>query len=127
MELTSIGQHGKHFNRNFFHLRDKGRMKKLLNDLIPNESRPERVGPRITAMRETLSMSKAQLADSIGLDRSTLTKVEKGEMGLDIRHGEAIATVYGFGLDYIYRGDVSDAPDRHKARLLVELATYRAT
>lgn len=100
-------------------------MKKLLNDLIPNESRPERVGPRVTALRETLNMSKAQLADSIGLDRSTLTKVEKGEMGLDIARGEAIAVLYGFGLDFIYRGDVSDVPDRHRARLLVELATFR--
>lgn len=102
-------------------------MKKLLNDLIPNESRPERVGPRVTALRETLSLSKAQLADSIGLDRSTLTKIEKGMMGLDISRGEAIATLYGFGLDFIYRGDVSDVPDRHRARLLVELTTYRAT
>ena len=59
-------------------------MKKMANSLVPRESRPERVGPRVTALRETLALSKAELADSIGLDRSTLTKVEKGQTGLDI-------------------------------------------
>lgn len=102
-------------------------MKNVLNKLVPNESRAERVGPRVTALRITLGLSKAELADSIGLDRSTLTKIEKGEAGLDIAKGEAVASIYGFGLDFIYRGDVSDVPDRHRARLLVELATYRNT
>lgn len=101
-------------------------MKNLANKLIPNESRPARVGPRITALRETMSMSKAQFADSIELDRSTLTKVEKGEMGLDIAKGEAIAALYGFGMDFIYRGDLADVPDRYRSRLMVEMVTYRA-
>lgn len=102
-------------------------MIKIANSLIPRESRPERVGPRVTALREAMSMTKAQLADSIGLDRSTLTKVEKGETGLDIAKGEAIAALYGFGLNYIYRGDLTDVPDKHRDRLLDALANPRAT
>ncbi|MEQ8292508.1 MAG: helix-turn-helix transcriptional regulator [Roseovarius sp.] len=101
-------------------------MKNLVDKLIPHESRPERVGPRVTALRETMAMSKAQLADSIGLDRSTLTKIEKGAMGLDIQRGEAIAHMYGFGLDFIYRGDLSDVPDKYRDRLLIEMVTYNA-
>lgn len=101
-------------------------MKKIIENLIPMESRPQRVGPRITALRETMAMSKAQLADSIGLDRSTLTKVEKGQMGLDIQKGAAIAHLYGFGLDFIYRGDLSDVPERYRDRLLVQMVTYNA-
>jgi DNA-binding XRE family transcriptional regulator len=77
-------------------------------------------------MRETLALSKAQLADSVGLNRSSLTKIEKGELGLDIAVGEAFATVYGFGLNYLYRGDVSDVPEKHRAALLANLVTYRA-
>ncbi|WP_186766736.1 helix-turn-helix domain-containing protein [Puniceibacterium confluentis] len=102
-------------------------MKKLVNALVPNESRPERVGPRISALRESMSVTKAQLADSIGLDRSTLTKVEKGQIGLDIAKGEAIAAIYGFGLDFIYRGDLSDVPDRYREKLLIQMIEYRAT
>lgn len=102
-------------------------MKKTIQSLVPTESRPERVGPRITAMRETLAMSKSQLADSIGLDRSTMTKVENGNLGLDIRNGIAIAEFYGFGLDYIYRGDLSDVPDKHRHMLMVNMVTYKAT
>lgn len=104
-----------------------GRVAKLANALVPSEARPERVGPRITAMRETLALSKAQLADSLGLDRSTLTKIEKGKTGLDIQHGITIAERYGFGLNFIYRGDVSDTPDRLRARLLVEMVAAKAS
>jgi transcriptional regulator with XRE-family HTH domain len=101
-------------------------MKNIAKKLLPAESRPERVGPRVTAMRETLSLTKAQFADSIDLDRSTLTKIEKGETGLDIAKGEAIAAVYGFGLDFIYRGELADVPDRHRQQLMTELAIAQA-
>lgn len=100
-------------------------MKNIAEKLIHRESRPDRVGNRITAIRETLALSKAQFADSIGLDRSSLTKIEKGEMGLDILMGEHIATIYGFGLDFIYRGDLSDAPLSLRPQLMVNLVTYR--
>lgn len=101
-------------------------MKKVLASLIERESAPELVGPRITALRETLKMSKAQFADSIDLDRSTLTKVEKGDMGLDIAKAERISVLYGFGLDFIYRGDLSDVPQPLRPDMLVNLYTYRA-
>lgn len=104
---------------------DDSTMKKLANMLIPQESRPERVGPRITALRETLGLSKAEFADSISLDRSSLTKIEKGVAGLDIATGETVATIYGFGLDFIYRGDLSDVPLELRPRLMVNLVTYR--
>jgi transcriptional regulator with XRE-family HTH domain len=85
--------------------------------------RPEIVGKRITALRETLAMSKAQFADSLPMDRSSLTKVEQGTMGLDIALGVQIANLYGFGLDFIYRGDLSDVPLDHLSRLRMNLAT----
>lgn len=101
-------------------------MKAFASKMIDRESRPERVGPRITAMRETLGLSKAQFADTVGVDRSTLSKAEKGQAGLDIAHGERIATLFGFGLDFIYRGDLSDVPLNMRPQLLVNMVTYRA-
>ena len=85
-------------------------MKKFLEKLIPPESRPERVGPRIQAMRMALGLTAAQFADSLDYDRGTLSKVEQGKNGLDIKVGVNIAGLYGVGLDYIYRGDLSDLP-----------------
>lgn len=99
-------------------------MKKLIEKLIEPEARPERVGPRITAIRETLAMNKAQFADGLEYDRSTLSKVEKGQAGLDISVGIKIAVLYGFGLDFIYRGDMSDVPSDLRTRLMVNLVTY---
>lgn len=100
-------------------------MKSVIGKLVPRESTPKKVAPRITALRETLGLSKAQFADSIGLDRSTLSKVEKGSTGLDIAVAERIAQLYGFGLDFIYREELSDVPPDLSPRLMVNLVTYR--
>lgn len=97
-------------------------MKRQIDKLIPLESRPERVGPRITAIRETLEMEKVAFARSLEFDPSSQTKVEKGSMGLDIRVAIRIAEIYGFGLDFIYRGDLSDCPLSLRQRLMENLA-----
>ncbi len=100
-------------------------MKKVLEKLVDRESRPAQVGPRVTAIRETLGLSKAQFADIVGVDRSSLTKIERGEAGLDIAVGERIAVLYGYGLDFIYRGDLSDVPQNDRPQLMVNLLTAR--
>lgn len=100
-------------------------MKKVLEKLIERESDPARVGPRVTALRETLGLSKAQFADSIELDRSSLTKIERGTAGLDIQSGERIAVLYGYGLDFIYRGDLTDVPQDARPQLMVNLLSAR--
>ncbi len=102
-------------------------MAKMASKLIERESRPDKVGPRITALREALAMSKAQFADSLGFNRSSLTKVEAGTMGIDIAVGERIAVLYGFGLDYIYRGDLSDCPRDLRPKLLATSFRLRQT
>ncbi|MES2814506.1 MAG: helix-turn-helix transcriptional regulator [Pseudomonadota bacterium] len=85
------------------------------------EMHPDRVGARVTAMRLALQLSKAQFADSLGLDRSSLTKIEAGSKGLDIVTGAKIAEIYGFGLDFIYRGTLTDVPEAHRSEVLAEL------
>lgn len=98
----------------------------LVKILVERESTPMRVAPRITALREAHAMDKAAFADSIEFDRSTLSKVEKGKIGLDIAVAERISAIYGVGLDYIYRGDLSDLPLDLRPRVMVELVTARA-
>lgn len=127
MEIFSIRQDGENFDGRFFYRGQSTPMKKILEKLIESEARPNRVGPRITALRETLALSKAQFADSLALDRSSLTKIEKGEMGLDIAVGVVISERYGVGLDFIYRGRLDDVPVSLRPLLLVNLVTYKAT
>lgn len=97
------------------------RMKNVLNILIDRQSRPDRVGPRITAIRTALDKSKKDFAQQIGVDPSSLTKIEKGTAGLDIAVGENIAALYAVGLDYIYRGDLSDLPVNLRDKILQKL------
>ena len=73
-----------------------------------------------------MSLSKAEFADSLEFDRSTLTKVENGAAGLDIAVGERISAVYGIGMDFIYRGDLSDLPSNLRPRVMMELANVRS-
>ena len=102
-------------------------MKKMVQAaLLSAEMHPNRVGDRITAIRVALGQSKAQFADSLELDRSTLSKVEAGQKGLDIIVGARIAEMYGFGLDFIYRGTLTDVPETLRVRILAEMHTARA-
>lgn len=98
-------------------------MKSTLNKLIERKSEPAQVGPRVTAIREALELPKAQFADMISLDRSSLTKIEAGKAGLDIQVGERISALYGVGLDFIYRGDLADLPDNLRQKVIASLST----
>lgn len=100
--------------------------KSKLEALLPPEMNPTRVGARVTAMREVLRLAKGKFADSIGLDRSALTRIEKGDEGLGIAKAVIISDIYGFGLNYLYRGDLSDTPLQLRSSLLNELHTLRA-
>lgn len=103
-------------------------MKKLIaSALLSPEMHPDRVGQRVTALREALKLSKAEFADNIELDRSTLTKVEAGKKGLDIAVGAKIADMYGIGMDFIYRGITSDLPIEMRPDVLARLFSIRSS
>jgi transcriptional regulator with XRE-family HTH domain len=101
-------------------------MKKMIEAAVLSaEMHPDRVGERVTAMRMALHLSKAEFADSIGLDRSSLTKIEAGKKGLDIVTGARIAEMYGYGLDYIYRGTLTDVPEDKRSIVMGEIHAAR--
>lgn len=102
-------------------------MKRMLQSaLLSAEMHPDRVGERVTAMRNCLKMSKAAFADAIGLDRSSMSKVEAGNKGLDIVVASRIADLFGFGLDYIYRGVITDVPEQHRLNILPAIHAAKA-
>lgn len=106
----------------FSHWLDCSAMPKIkIEALLSPEMNPVRVGARIAAMRDTLRLGKAEFADSVGLDRSALTRIERGAEGLGISKAVIISEMYGFGLNYIYRANLNDAPLDLRPQLLVEL------
>lgn len=109
MDLFSTGDHASAMKNHF------------QSALLPPEMHPDRVGIRVTAAREALRLSKAEFADSIELDRSTLTKIEAGTRGLDIAVGAKIAHLYGIGLDYIYRGVLTDVPENLRSTVVAQI------
>lgn len=100
--------------------------KPLTAALLSPEMNPERVGERVTALREALGKSKAQFADAIQLDRSSLTKIEAGSKGLDIAVGARIAEMFGAGLDYLYRGLLTDVPESLRVQVMAEIHAARS-
>ncbi|WP_164736728.1 helix-turn-helix domain-containing protein [Pararhodobacter zhoushanensis] len=102
-------------------------MSKLASSLIERRSRPDQVAPRVFAIREHLGMSKAEFSEAVSVDRSSLTKIEKGTAGLDIAVAERIAELFGFGLDFIYRGDLADVPLAHRPEILSLMHSHRTT
>jgi len=65
---------------------------------------------RVIALREHLGMSKADFADSIEVDRSSWTKIEKCDKPLHADHAYRISVKFSVPMDFIYRGVVKDLP-----------------
>lgn len=78
---------------------------------IDSKIRPGLVAARLRALRLALKMTKAEFADSFGIDRSSYTKIENGNKPLNIDMGYEISERYGVSLDFIYRGQLGTLPD----------------
>lgn len=79
------------------------------------------VAPRLVALREALGLSKSEFADRVGIDRSSYTKLEKGEKALQPDRAHRIFQLYGADLNYIYLGQVGGLPANLSARIIAHL------
>jgi transcriptional regulator with XRE-family HTH domain len=71
---------------------------------------PAVVAPRLIAIRAALGLNKATFADMIGVDRSSYTKIEKGEKPLLPPSAYRIYKLYGVDMNFIYLGQVGGLP-----------------
>jgi transcriptional regulator with XRE-family HTH domain len=71
---------------------------------------PMIVAPRLAAVREAIGINKAEMADMLRLDRSSYTKVEKGQKPLLPREAFRLWTLYGVDMNFIYGGHVGGLP-----------------
>ena len=82
---------------------------------------PQMVAPRLAAARMALGLSKAAFADSIGVDRSSYTKIEKGQKPLLPRDAQRIYQLYGIDMNFIYLGQVGGLPSNLSSKVMAHL------
>lgn len=68
------------------------------------------VGRRVRALREYRGLSSAHFADSVGIDRTSFGRIEKGLKPLKADMAFRIAERWGVSMDYLYRGRLTELP-----------------
>ena len=73
---------------------------------------PVAVGERLVRLREFHEMNQGDFADSVGIDRSSYSKIERGTKPLKAEMAYAISERWGVPMDYLYRGRLTEVPRR---------------
>ena len=81
------------------------------------------VTPRLIALREALKLSKADFADSIGIDRSSYSKIEKANKPILPPTAHKIFQQYGVDMNYIYLGRLDTLPAHLSASITKNLTS----
>lgn len=82
---------------------------------------PQMVTPRLIALREALNLSKGEFADSIGMDRSSYSKIEKSNKPILPPTAQKIWELYGADMNYIYLGRLDSLPAHLSAKITKSL------
>ncbi|WP_245851453.1 helix-turn-helix domain-containing protein [Monaibacterium marinum] len=94
-----------------------------MNDYDPFN--PVAVGQRLEALRAHHNLTKSELADSVGIDRSSYSRIEQGVKPLKADMAYKIAERWGVSMDYLYRGRLTEVP-RALADNLMSKRTIKA-
>ena len=73
---------------------------------------PIAIGKRLLAIREAENLQSGDFARSIGVDPSSYSKIEHGNKALNMEMGNMVAETYGVTMDFIYRGRLTDLPEK---------------
>lgn len=92
---------------------------KLLSKLTP--MRAESVAARVEALREAIGITRGEFADSVGIDRSSYTKIAKAEKPLKAEMAYAISMRWGVSMDFIYKGSLDNLPSRYESAVIAAL------
>jgi len=76
---------------------------------MEQELSQKQIGQRVMQHRKAKGLSQEELAERIGLSRSSLTQIEKGNRNLTVMELHKIATVFSLSLDeFLYAGNSGD-------------------
>lgn len=71
---------------------------------------PRLIGERLIALRSFHDMRQGEFADSVGIDRSSYSKIEAGTKPLKADMAFDIAERWGVTMDFLYRGRLTELP-----------------
>lgn len=78
---------------------------------------PRHVAVRLQRLREALNLSKSEIADAIGIDRSSYIKIEAGQKALKPEWACRLWDLYQVSCDFLYRGALGSMPDELRGAL----------
>lgn len=119
MDETSILQDGKFFD--WLEAADGKNVRMAKTSIKDSPADPARVARRLEALFEAVGVNRGEVADLIRLDRSSMTKIMKGEKPLKPEWAVAICALYGVSLDYIYRGQLGELPPNLSKKIMITL------
>ena len=117
MDETSIPQDGKSFGWQAGRDGKNAAMRKPTNLAYS----PESVAKRLDALFRALNVQQSAVADMLGLDRSSMSKILKGEKALKPDVANAICDLYGVTLEFLYRGQVGGLPVHLSKQVIANL------
>lgn len=100
---------------------------KLLSQSTLSEMRPEKIGARLRLIREALNLKPAEMADSLGIERTYWSRFENGRRAVTETMAAILAERYGVTLDFIILGRWSGLPLDLASRMRAIEAQYRSS
>lgn len=89
----------------------------------------EASGKRLKKLRKQAGKTQEQIAEAVGLEPGTISRIERGVKGLSIDSLLVLSEVYGVSTDYILKGDTivipSDALLEELGALVQKYKTFR--
>ena len=70
----------------------------------------EASGKRLKELRKRGGKTQEQVAEMVGLEPATISRIERGVKGLSIDSLLVLSEVYGVSTDYILKGDKTATP-----------------
>lgn len=71
---------------------------------------PKDVGRRLDAVRVASKLDKGDFADTVGIDRSSYSKIIQGKKPLKIEMGFQVSERWDVSLDFLYKGSLDKLP-----------------
>lgn len=84
------------------------------------------VGRRLDALRSATGLEKGEFADTVEIDRSSYSKIIKGDKALKIEMGYRVSERWDVSLDFLYRGKLDKLPSSFSKSIIETLSAASA-